>query len=224
MPTLAGFLAWIRAVMGVPTSYLPDSAPVIATAYNVAVSIANLQMSCIDPSIYALMVYNLGGDNLINYASDLTASITGITWSGGTATATTAAAHGFNTGDTILISGNSPLGYNSQPGPAQTTLGTPIVVTGASAFAYAVASNPGAFSQGGTASETYFATLRRQFGIGAFRAGVISASNDESTGESVLNPEFMKTLTLGNLQNLKTPWGRQYLAFAQDFGEIWGLS
>ena len=120
--------------------------------------------------------------------------------------------------------GNAPLAYNSQPGPAQTTLGTPIVVTGASTFAYAVSANPGTFAQGGTASETYFATLRRQFNIGGFRAGVISASNDESTGESILNPEFMKTLTLGNLQNLKTPCGRQYLAFAQDFGEMWGIS
>ena len=66
-----------------------------------------------------------------------------------------------------------------------------------------------------------FAALGLGYGI---RAGVISASNDESTGESVLNPEFMKTLTLGNLQNLKTPWGRQYLAFAMDFGETWGIS
>ena len=210
--------------MGVPAQYLPDSAPVIATAYNVAVSIANLQMSCIDPSIYALMVYNLAGDNLVNYAPDISASITGITWLTGTATATTATPHGFATGDVVLIQNNAPLAYNSQPGPAQTMLGTPIVVTGASAFAYAVSANPGAFSQGGTASETYFATLRRQFNIGGFRAGVISASNDESTGESILNPEFMKTLTLGNLQNLKTPWGRQYLAFAQDLGSVWGIS
>ena len=210
--------------MGVPASYLPDSAPVITTAYNVAVSLANLQMAQIDPSIYALMVYNLGGDNLVNYAPDIYATITGITWSTGTATATTAAPHGFATGDNVLIYGNAPLGYNSQPGPAQTSLGTPIVVTGASTFTYSVSANPGTFAQGGTASETFFATLRAKYNIGGFVAGVISASNDESTGESILNPEFMKTLTLGNLQNLKTPWGRQYLAFAMDFGETWGIS
>jgi hypothetical protein len=224
MPTLTGFIAWIRAVMGIPAQYLPDSAPVITTAYNVAVSIANLQMASIDMSIYALMVYNLGGDNLVNYAPDISASITDITWTSGTATATTAAPHGFVTGDVVLIAGNAPLAYNSQPGPAQTTLGTPIVVTGASAFTYVVSANPGAFAQGGTASETFFVGLRTKFNTGGFMAGVISASNDESTGQSILNPEFMKTLTLGNLQNLKTPWGRQYLAFAQDFGEMWGIS
>jgi hypothetical protein len=30
---------------------------------------------------------------------------------------------------------------------------------------------------------------------------------------------------MGNLQNLKTPYGRAYLAFAQDYGpSVWGIS
>jgi hypothetical protein len=37
-------------------------------------------------------------------------------------------------------------------------------------------------------------------------------------------PDFVKTLTLANLQQLKTPWGRQYLAYAQSAGPLWGLS
>lgn len=227
MPTLAGFLAWIRTVMGITANYLPDAAPVITTAYNVAVSIANSQIAQIDQSIYALMVYNLAGDNLLNYAPDQVASVSGITWASGTATVTTAAAHGFATGDLIALAGNAPFGYNSQPGPpgpAPTMIGTPIIVTGMATFTYALAANPGVFSQGGTASEIYFQTLRRQFGITSFAPGVIASSNDESTGESLLNPDFMRGLTLGNLQNLKTPYGRQYLAFAQDFGEMWGLT
>jgi|ERR1700747_852875 len=224
MPTLAGFIAWFQAVMGITPNYLPTTAPVITTAFNVAMSIANPDMANIDPTIYALMVYNLAGDNLLNYAPDQYAAITGITWASGTATATTAAAHGFVTGDVLSITGCAPLAYNTQPGPANTFIGTPIIVTGAETFTYAIAANPGSFTQGGTASETYFATLRRQFNLAGFVPGVISASNDESTGQSILNPEFMKGLTLGNLQNLKTPYGRQYLAFAQDYGQIWGVS
>lgn len=224
MPTLAGFIAWLQAVMGITPNYLPTTAPVITTAFNVAMSIANPDFACIDPFIYSLMVYNLAGDNLLNYAPDQYAMITGIMWASSVATVTTAAAHGFNTGDVLNIAGCAPLAYNTQPGPANTFLGTPIVVTGAEAFTYAIPTNPGTFSQGGTASETYFATLRRQFNLTGFVPGVISASNDESTGQSILNPEFMKGLTLGNLQNLKTPFGRQYLAFAQDYGQIWGVS
>jgi hypothetical protein len=40
----------------------------------------------------------------------------------------------------------------------------------------------------------------------------------------LLNPEAMKTFTLANLQNLKTPWGREYLAIAQRAGTTWGLT
>lgn len=210
--------------MGITPNYLPGSAPIIDTAYQVALSLVLCDFACIDPFIYSLMVYNLAGDNLLNYAPDQFAVITGITWSGGMASATTAAPHGFATGDVLSISGCAPLGYNTQPGPANTFIGTPIIVTGATTFEYLIAANPGTFAQGGMASETYFATLRRQFNLTGFVSGVISASNDESTGQSILNPDFMKGLTLGNLQNLKTPYGRQYLAFAQDYGQIWGVS
>ncbi len=72
--------------------------------------------------------------------------------------------------------------------------------------------------------QTYFADLRKQFNTYGFTAGVISSTADESTSESLLTPEFMKGLTLANLQQLKDPWGRQYLAFAQSSGTLWGIS
>jgi len=224
VPTLAGFILFIQQVMGVTSNYLPTTEPVIATAFNVAMSIVNPALACIDSSIYALAVYNLAADNLLNYAPDQVATITGLTWASGTATATTLTAHGFATGDTLLISGNAPLAYNSQPGPAQSVLGTQIVVTGADTFTYPIASNPGTFTQGGTAAEIYFLSLRQRFNLTGFTGGVIASSADESTSQSLLNPEFMKGLTLGNLQNLKTPYGRQYMAFAQDYGQLWGLT
>ena len=70
----------------------------------------------------------------------------------------------------------------------------------------------------------YFQALRAQFNCLGFTAGVISSTADESTSESLLTPEFMKGLTLSNLQQLKDPWGRQYLAFAQDMGTLWGVT
>lgn len=72
--------------------------------------------------------------------------------------------------------------------------------------------------------ETFLQDLRDKFGIYNFAPGVVSASSDNGTSSSLLNPDFMKGLTLANLQNLKTPYGRQYLAWAQSFGPIWGLT
>jgi len=52
----------------------------------------------------------------------------------------------------------------------------------------------------------------------------VGASEDEATSQTLLTPEAMKGLTLADLQNLKTPWGRQYLAFAQSYGTLWGIT
>lgn len=71
---------------------------------------------------------------------------------------------------------------------------------------------------------TYWADLRTSFAIFAFAPGVVTSSSDNGTSTSLLNPEQMKDFTLANLQNLKTPYGRQYLAWAQAYGPLWGLS
>lgn len=71
---------------------------------------------------------------------------------------------------------------------------------------------------------TYFATLRKQWNLTGFVGGTIQSSADESTSESLLAPEFLKGLTLGQLALLKDPYGRQWLSMQQDLGSIWGLS
>ena len=72
---------------------------------------------------------------------------------------------------------------------------------------------------------TYFRDLRKDLGINAFVPGVVAGSSDQGTATSNLNPEFMRNLTLANLQQLRDPYGRAYLAFAQAAGPtIWGLS
>lgn len=70
----------------------------------------------------------------------------------------------------------------------------------------------------------YFQKVKERLGIDVFVPGVIASSGSGPTSESTLNPEFLKTMTLANLQNLKTPYGRQYLALAQSVGSMWGMS
>lgn len=143
--------------MGISTTYLPDNSAVIPMALSVALAIVNPDLNLVGytpgvagtvpVSIYTLAVYNLGGDNIINFAQDV---------------------------------GAPPPDYKDDM--------------------------------------PFFAYMRAKFMTNAFVSGVISASNDESTGNSMVVQEAAKNFTLSNLQNLKTPWGRQYLAFAQAYG------
>lgn len=144
-PTQAGFLAWVRTVMQVPTPALPDNSPSIGYAFTVAMAVANDQFNLVDPTIYTLMVYNLGGDNLINWAPDQTGS-------------------------------------------------------------------------------TFFADARKEFGCLKFIGGIITTASDEGTAGGIAVVESLKNLTVADLENLKTPYGRAYLGFAQRAGTLWGLS
>lgn len=72
--------------------------------------------------------------------------------------------------------------------------------------------------------QTFFADLRTKFNILNFVPGLISETSDENTSESLLNPDFMKKLTIADLQYLKTPYGRAYLAIAQRVGTMWGMT
>lgn len=156
MATAAGFLAFIRGVMVIPATLLPDNSPYITMAYDVALELVNDAIAAASPTIYDLAVYNLAGDNLLNYAQD---------------------AEG------------APVVTGSEPPVA------------------------------------YFANVRKQFNLTGFVPGVVQSAGDESSNASYVVQEAARNFTLGNLQNLKTPYGRQYLAFAQAYGSsVWGLS
>jgi hypothetical protein len=71
---------------------------------------------------------------------------------------------------------------------------------------------------------TYWEDLRDQWGITSFKAGVVQSTADVSTSTTLAISDVNKQLTLSDMQNLKTPYGRAYLAIAQKFGDIWGLS
>ena len=149
-PTQAGFLTFIRNVMGVNSTVLPDNSPVIATAFQVAMEIVNLDLNSASAVMYTAAVYNLAGDNLLNYASDLP--------------------------DAAIVPGSG------EPGLA------------------------------------FFAWTRKQWDLNGFISGVISATYDQGTGNTMVVQEAAKNFTLSDLQNLKTPYGRQYLAIAQRAG------
>lgn len=71
---------------------------------------------------------------------------------------------------------------------------------------------------------TFFTDTRVAYNINLFVPGVTASSGDDGTSQSRLNPEFMKHLTFGDLQSIKTPFGRTYMNIAAQYGSIWGLS
>jgi hypothetical protein len=155
MPTVAGFLIFIRNQMGIAAQILPDSDPGITVAYNVACEIVNRAIAKVSCQIYALAVYNLAAANLIEFAQDQPNA--------------------------------APIAQSDPPLP-------------------------------------YFAYYRNLWKINSFVSGVVAAAGDDSTSNSMVTMEAFKTLTMADLQYLKTPWGRQYLSFAQRYGGIVGVS
>ena len=72
---------------------------------------------------------------------------------------------------------------------------------------------------------TWFAEQRKAYGVSGFVPGILTGESDAGTASSYMTPDFMKGLTLANLQALKDPWGRAYLSLAQDYGPTaWGIS
>lgn len=90
---------------------------------------------------FQINAVNLFGNLEYAYFSTATKSVTGASWSLGTATLTYGASYTFATGDVISVTGVSPSGYNGL-----------YVVTGSTAttVSYAVVSNPGAYVSGGS--------------------------------------------------------------------------
>ena len=68
------------------------------------------------------------------------------------------------------------------------------------------------------AGETFFTSARTQFSLMSFVVGGVASSSDEATSQTLVVPEFMKNLTYSDIDVQKTPWGRQYLGYAQSYG------
>lgn len=145
MPTLAGFILFIRGVMGITTAQLPDNSTYITDAYTLAQEIVSPDIGLVSPVSFKLATYNLGGDYLINYTPD-------------------------------------------------------------------------------QSGQTVFADARKKYNTYGFVGGVIQSTGDEGTSESMAMADFIKNLSMSDLQNLKTPYGRTYMAIAMRFGSLWGIS
>lgn len=145
VPNQVDFTTFLYSVAGIDPICLPSTSSDITDALAVALAVVSPDLANLAGNLYVLAVYNLGTDNLINYAMD--------------------------------------------------QLG-----------------------------QTYFQSLRTSYGINLFVPGVTASSSDSGTAQSRNNPEFMKTMTFGDLQNLKTPFGRAYLNIAQQRGTLWGIS
>lgn len=70
-PTLTGFIAWTRTVMGIPTTVMADNNPGFEYAFSVAKDMIPLDLNKV-PNIYTLTVYNWGGSLLIQFQQDPT--------------------------------------------------------------------------------------------------------------------------------------------------------
>ena len=68
--------------------------------------------------------------------------------------------------------------------------------------------------------QNYFTQVQQKYQLHTLVSGVVSFAGDEGTQSTLTVPEAFKGLTIGNLQNLKTPYGRTYLQIAQDFGSL----
>ena len=161
-PTLEGYLRFIRYQMRIPQDVLPDNDYWIGASYNLAINLCNPLLAAIPnknknyPSYYAIAVYNLAGDRLINFAND---------------------------------ADNAPAVEGSNP---------PL---------------------------PYFAYARRGFKIDAFVSGIVTSTGDEGTSVSLSVPKWAEELSMMDLDNLKTPWGRRYMSIAMQYGPtIWGIS
>ena len=73
--------------------------------------------------------------------------------------------------------------------------------------------------------ECFFVDLRKAYGLTTLISGLVQAASDNGTSQSFLNPEWAKEMTLTNLEMTRTPYGRTYLGFAQEYGRSgWGLT
>jgi hypothetical protein len=70
----------------------------------------------------------------------------------------------------------------------------------------------------------YWQWLRSKYGINDFQPGLVTSSADQGTSVGFQVLPQIASMTMANLQQLKTPFGRRYLAFAGQWGPLWGLT
>jgi hypothetical protein len=73
--------------------------------------------------------------------------------------------------------------------------------------------------------QTLLADFREKFQLLALETGTIGSASDSGTSGSFVVPEQMRQFTFNEIQLQKTPFGRNYMAIAQKYGQsIWAMS
>lgn len=67
--------------------------------------------------------------------------------------------------------------------------------------------------------QTYFTNYRKQSNLLSFVAGPVISSSDQGTSQTLASPEWAANISISAAGLLKTPWGQEYLAYAQQYGE-----
>lgn len=252
-PSLVDFQNFVVGIMGIPLSYLPADAfsgqpplilgqgdlsgpPVLGQGSTVTSYVLNTAINFTNPvlqhtyasqgswSPYYQAVLNLAGHLLIESTPDQTYPIRTASWSAGVVTVTLAGNNQIQVGDNLVITGISPLTYDTLPGETTTCY----AILNSTQFQYLLAPNPGPVlnvSATAAATEQYFASARREFKITGFTSGVVASASDLTTSSGLLNPKAFEGMTLMDLNLLTTPYGRAYLSIVQAYGpSVWGLT
>lgn len=223
--------------MGVSPAYLPDNSSMVQHSFDASLQVVNDDLGQAPSyptswSPYQQAVFNLGGHILIEFCPDVSYPISAASWASGVVTLTTSVTNTVTVGDTIAVSGISPSGYNGIFGVNSIidnqhfTYARQPLTTQQSQFLVGVpTTGPATNVTGATVSEVYFTTARTQFKIASFQPGFVTSAGDQGTSAGFIVPDFVKKLTLYDLQLTKTPFGRTYLQIAQKYGPtIWGLT
>ena len=75
--------------------------------------------------------------------------------------------------------------------------------------------------------QTYFTNARSPQGYNLISPafGLVTSASDQGTSGALTAPDWVKNLTVGQMELFRTPWGRAYLAYAQSYGpSIVGLT
>jgi hypothetical protein len=212
MPTLAGYFAWIRAVMGISSVYLPDDSPYVAASFAFAQEIVSEYMAEVSKTIYTDAIYNLAGHLLIETAQDQSG----------------ASFSGYISGNNLTITMLNSGVVASQQVLIATGILPATVIIGGSALDWEInpLQNYGSVSSPFSiiSQYNYFANLRELWKINNFVSGVVQSTSDESTSASLAATEIMQRLNFSDLQYLKTPFGRAYLGYVARVGSPFGMS
>ncbi|GGA00433.1 hypothetical protein [Dyella caseinilytica] len=209
-PNLTDFITFCQG-QGVTTVVLNPDSDYFQWSFNQAF-VTCPYVPQVPSNIYVSAVYNLGLHLLIEMAQDQTGlAITSMVWANGLVTVTAAAATGYNAGQQFdaQIVGTAPAIYNGC---------FCMTVTGAETFTYQIESNPGAVTAVGMFNMLFFASARKAFELNQLVAGPVQSTGDQGTDTTLAVADFWKTLTLEDLDLIKTKWGRAYLSYAQKAG------